>query len=139
MQAWASIIVTHFQSQSCLNIFHISFFNCPYISFLLNLGAKTIWYLQLYFVCDKLLLSIIWILILSIKFGCEPFLIIDKRSFLYPHRLSYSEHTCTAYSINLYKKSLYNLRDLNKYLYKILFCRLPAKVIITVLIYIILY
>lgn len=80
-QACTSIIVTPFHSQSCLNIFPISFFNWPYISFLLNLGAKTIWYLQLYFVCDKLLLSIIWILLLSIKIGCEPFLIIDKRSF----------------------------------------------------------
>ena len=47
-----------FLSHKSLNIFPISAFNFPYISALLNFGAKTIWYLQFQLVCDKLSLFI---------------------------------------------------------------------------------
>ena len=42
--ASASIICTFFCSHNFRSICPISFFSFPYISFLLNFGAKTIWY-----------------------------------------------------------------------------------------------
>jgi len=55
--ASACIIWTSFRLHNILNIFAMSCFNSPYITFLRNFGAKTIWYLQFHVVCDKLLLS----------------------------------------------------------------------------------
>lgn len=48
------------QSPHELFLFAISCFNPPYTTFLLNLGANIIWYLQFHFVRDKLFTSI-WI------------------------------------------------------------------------------
>ena len=53
-------ISTPFLLHSILKIFAISCFIFLYATFLLYLGAKTIWYLHFHFVCDKLLISI-WI------------------------------------------------------------------------------
>lgn len=55
--ASASIISTPFCSHNFLNISPISFFSCPYISFLLYFGANTIWYSQRYFECAVLFIS----------------------------------------------------------------------------------
>ena len=54
----ASTICTSLRLHNMLKIFAISCLSSPYIIFLLNFGAKTIWYLQFHVVCDKLFLSI---------------------------------------------------------------------------------
>lgn len=56
--ASASIICTSFCSHNFRSICPISFFSFPYISFLLNFGAKTIWYWHLYLLWAELLISL---------------------------------------------------------------------------------
>lgn len=49
-----TITSTSFLLHNSLNIILISLLNVPYISFLLNFGANTIWYLHPHVVCAKL-------------------------------------------------------------------------------------
>lgn len=57
--ALTSIISTPFLSHhNNLSILPISAFIYPYIICLLNFGAKTMWYLQIHLLCDKLSMSI---------------------------------------------------------------------------------
>ena len=65
----------------CLMISTRSLRTLPYITFRLYFGINTIWYLQLNFVCDKLLSSIFGYLPVY-EVGCQTFSIIPRRFFI---------------------------------------------------------
>ena len=79
-QASASIISTPFCTHSFLIISPISFFSCPYISFLLYFGANTIWYWHLYFEWALLFISF---LLSFIMFDSSFYFVMQSPNYLH--------------------------------------------------------
>ena len=104
----ASTIFTPFLLHNILKISAISCLIFPYATFLLYFGAKTIWYLQFHFVCDKLLLSI-WIPPVYISAVGEPTLIIPPEVFFC--KLKQCWLTCIAGGLFVFQSSVFRISE----------------------------
>ena len=82
-----SIISTFFLLHKSHRILSTSAFIRPYIICLLYFGAKTIWYLHLHVLCDKLITSFIDIEPLMLKCcGCQTNFILSLGGFFFSLR-----------------------------------------------------